>query len=127
MIATDAVNEEAHVGLMRLYALAEQRQQALRQYGHLQEVLKRELDAEPEEAAQHLYQEIQAGRFPAERPRIAQLSQELSAAADHNLPAQLTSFVGREKRDGGGHTLAREDTTAHADRCWGLRQDATGN
>jgi DNA-binding SARP family transcriptional activator len=96
VIAADIVNEEAHVGLMRLYALAEQRHQALRQYGLLQEVLKRELDAEPEETAQHLYQEIQAGRFPVERPWIEQLSHESSAARDHNLPAQLTSFVGRE-------------------------------
>ena len=44
---SDRSHEEAHAGLMRLYALSGQRQQALRQYQALREVLQAELDAEP--------------------------------------------------------------------------------
>ncbi|HET7035860.1 MAG TPA: AAA family ATPase, partial [Thermomicrobiaceae bacterium] len=71
LVAADAAREEAHVGLMRAYALAGRRQQALRQYQRLRAALARELDAEPEPEATELYQRILGGRFPeaaAERP-----------------------------------------------------------
>ena len=48
---------------MRLYALSGQRQQALRQYQALCEMLQTELDAEPSEQTTQLYEAIQAGRF----------------------------------------------------------------
>jgi DNA-binding SARP family transcriptional activator len=54
LISGDPLHEEAHVRLMRLYALAGRRADAMRQYEHLQAALGRE----PGPAAQRLYEEI---------------------------------------------------------------------
>ena len=103
VLSADKSSEEAHAGLMRLYALSGQRQQALRQYQTLRQVLKTELDAEPSPSTTQLYAAIQAGRFAAAEgasltPAAAapQLAREFTSARPHNLPAQLTSFIGRE-------------------------------
>ena len=47
ILAEDPAHEEAHVGLMRLHALRGHQGKALRQYERLEEVLFRELGAEP--------------------------------------------------------------------------------
>jgi predicted ATPase/DNA-binding SARP family transcriptional activator len=85
----DPACEEAHVGLMRCYALVGQRQQALRLYQTLKEVLRRELEVDPSPESTHLYQEILTGQFP---PRYAFDKERLL----NNLPHQLTSFIGRK-------------------------------
>jgi DNA-binding SARP family transcriptional activator len=64
LIATDPLNEQAHAGLMRLYALTGRPQQALRQYQRLSELLERELDSEPDPATSRLYRAILDHRFP---------------------------------------------------------------
>ena len=50
LLAADPPNEEAHRQLMRLYAATGNRQQALRQHKECCEVLRKELDAAPEQA-----------------------------------------------------------------------------
>ncbi|MFW6174631.1 MAG: BTAD domain-containing putative transcriptional regulator, partial [Chloroflexota bacterium] len=65
VIAVDPVHEQAHAGLMRLYALSGQRHQALRQYQRLQEALQRELEIEPTPETQELYRDIAEGRVHA--------------------------------------------------------------
>ena len=60
LIAVDPAAEEAHVRLMRLYALAGRRGEALRQYERLREVLTAELGSEPGPEAQRLYEEVRA-------------------------------------------------------------------
>jgi non-specific serine/threonine protein kinase len=105
VLGVEPAHEEAHAGLMRLYALAGQRHQALRQYQQLCLALRRELDAEPDGTSQGLYQAILAGQFPSQ-PRAAQgapapvdespSAETVEARARHNLPAALTRFVGRE-------------------------------
>ena len=89
VLVSDPLHEGAHTELMRLYALSGQRQKALRQYQQLEDALRSELDIEPEEATTRLYGEIVAGRFHTEHP--------VPEAQKHNLPTQLTSFVGRQK------------------------------
>ncbi len=92
-LAADPANEEAHRGLMRLFALSGHRQQALRQYQLLQQSLQRELDAQPDAKSERLYREILVGPLGssgASEPSPLQ-------AARHNLPAPLTSFIGRER------------------------------
>jgi DNA-binding SARP family transcriptional activator len=54
LIAADPQREEAHVRLMRLYALAGRRAEAMRQYEQLREALGRE----PGPDAQRLYEEV---------------------------------------------------------------------
>jgi DNA-binding SARP family transcriptional activator len=63
-LAEEPTNEEAHVGLMRLYASSGRSGEALRQYVRLSEALSRELGAEPSASTRALSKEIAAGRFP---------------------------------------------------------------
>jgi predicted ATPase/DNA-binding SARP family transcriptional activator len=98
-LAEEPTNEEAHVGLMRLYALSGRQREALRQYGRLSEALSSGLGAEPSASTRALREEIAAGRFPGDPTREAGTPTEQTAggAQAHNLPAQRTSFVGRER------------------------------
>ncbi len=97
--AGEPVREEAHVGLMRLYALSGQHREALLQYERLQETLREELDEEPGVVARRLYEEIRAGEFRAvpSSPSAGRLSEEPASSSRNNLPASLTSFIGRER------------------------------
>ena len=88
VLSVDQSHEEAHAGLMRLFALSGQRQQAVRQYQTLREVLCQELEAEPSQGTNHLYEAIQSGNLQPASPIVR---------TAHNLPAQVTSFIGREK------------------------------
>lgn len=110
VLASEPAHEDAHVALMRVHALAGQRHAALEQYRLLKEALQRDLDAEPGMASTALYQDIRAGRYPPGGPRLMVPSERRPAPAraakrPHpeapvrrgNLPAALTSFVGREK------------------------------
>jgi DNA-binding SARP family transcriptional activator len=94
LVASDPAHEEARVGLMRLYALAGQRHQALRQSQQLREALRRELGAEPDAANERLYQEILGGRFPVRAPDIAR--PESTAAYTVRRP-KLPPLVSRDE------------------------------
>ncbi len=97
-VEEEPTGEEAHVGLMRLYALSGRRSEALGQYERLAEALARELAAEPDPASRRLYEEIKAGRASTAQPSAAGHSpEELASAGKHNLPAARSSFVGRER------------------------------
>jgi predicted ATPase/DNA-binding SARP family transcriptional activator/DNA-binding CsgD family transcriptional regulator len=98
-LAEEPTNEEAHVGLMRLYASSGRQGEALRQYGELSEALSTELGAEPSSATRALRKEIAAGRFPLAPAQAADPPTEQSArgVGPHNLPATRTSFVDRER------------------------------
>ena len=105
-LAIEPTHQEAHVGLMRLYARSGQRHRALRQYEELREALQKELGSEPDAASRRLYREIVEGRFPpALSPSALQEGRSLpeepppgdEPSSQHNLPAALSSFVGRER------------------------------
>src|SRR5919202_3358316 len=59
----DPAREEAHRGLMRLYAAAGERQRAIAQYQQLEKRLSEGLGAEPAAASRRLYEEILADRY----------------------------------------------------------------
>ncbi len=61
LIAGNPCNEEAHRGLMRLYFAEGQRYLAVNQFRECADVLRRDLDADPEPATVALYQRILAG------------------------------------------------------------------
>src|SRR5579859_2233985 len=88
-LSLDPLNEAAHRRLMQLYAAAGQRSAALRQYQEAARIVQAELGAPPQPETTALYEQIQASgqAAPAAAP----------AGPRHNLPAQLSSFVGREK------------------------------
>ncbi len=95
LAAEEPARDEAHEGLMRLYAANGQRGRALDQYERLREALRRELGTEPGAASERLYQEIRAGQVVGPVPDTAQ-PEKPADAGRHNLPIQRTSFVGRE-------------------------------
>ena len=106
VLGEEPTNEEAHVGLMRLYALSGRQGEALRQYGRLSEALSSGFGTEPSASARALREEIAAGRFQAGPVQAAGLPTETAGPprgetsggrTGHNLPAQRTSFVGREQ------------------------------
>jgi serine/threonine protein kinase len=69
-VEMDSWSEEAHRQVMRLLTFSGQRSAALIQYDTLSKILKDELDAEPEESTQILYQQIRANELSpgAEKP-----------------------------------------------------------
>jgi DNA-binding SARP family transcriptional activator/TolB-like protein/Tfp pilus assembly protein PilF len=86
LLTFDQANEEAHRHLMRLYALAGNRHQALLQYQQCREALRKELDAEPEAATVKLHDQIIAGKIQS---RTAQEATDagLVAATERSIAA----------------------------------------
>jgi len=98
VLKSEPAHKEAHAGLMRLYALSEQRQAAVRQFERLQETLQLNLGTEPDATDRYLYEGLVAGRFPFTRPSKKGIStEEPPSDRRHNLPAARTSFIGRER------------------------------
>lgn len=104
-VALDPLDETAQRWLMQLYAWAGQRSAALRQYQSLARLLQEELDLSPDEETEALYQAIQENRLsppPAIAPEavpVDDLSLSPPPTGDlrpHTLPAQTTTFIGRE-------------------------------
>ena len=88
--------EKAHASLMRLYALLDQRGEALAQYERLRQGLSGRLSTEPGATTQRLRDKIAAGEFSSPRTSLTGLPQEEPPdASRHNLPAPRTSFIGR--------------------------------
>lgn len=83
----DPVHEATHRHLMRLLARSGQRGEALAQYARCCRLLADELDTEPAPETTALYEQIEAGAVTVT---------PVSTAPRHNLPAQLTPFIGRE-------------------------------
>jgi predicted ATPase/DNA-binding SARP family transcriptional activator/DNA-binding CsgD family transcriptional regulator len=95
-IAEELTREEAHVGLIRLYALSGHRAEALTQYERLHQILSSRLGTQPGPSSRALREEIAAGRFPPGGAHPGDSPGERGAPR-HNLPATRTGFVGRER------------------------------
>lgn len=91
-LAIEAWREESHCELMRLLALAGQRSAALAQYEVCKRSLKAELGVEPAAETVALYERIRVG----EVEKVAVPAMGEGSKPSHNLPRQLTSFIGRE-------------------------------
>ncbi len=63
LLEVEPTNEDVHRRLMRLYALIGHRQQALSQYQRCRDVVRKELDVEPEASTCQLHEEILSGQF----------------------------------------------------------------
>ncbi len=88
--------EEAHASLMRLHALSGRPERALAQYERLRDALQSGIGTRPTEATRRLRDVIAAGELPTAPPADAARDGS-SADAKHNLPAPMSSFVGRER------------------------------
>jgi DNA-binding SARP family transcriptional activator len=97
-VAKEPTLEEAHFGLMSLYALLGRESEALVQYERLREALSGHLGMEPGTRTRSLHEDIAAGRFPTSPRQHAGSSRvEPPGASKHNLPAPRSSFVGRDR------------------------------
>jgi predicted ATPase/DNA-binding SARP family transcriptional activator/DNA-binding CsgD family transcriptional regulator len=98
-VSEEPAHEEAHADLMRLYAKSGQRYQALRQYEQIREALRRGFGTEPGAASRRLHEEIVSGRFPIPHRQSSDNVpfEEVSRPRQHNVPAALSRFVGRER------------------------------
>ncbi len=93
LLTIEPWHEETHRDLMRLLALSNKRSAALAQYETCCQMLADELGVAPATATVQLYEQIKAGEL--DRGAKGQGSRE-DGAPPHNLPLQLTPFVGRE-------------------------------
>jgi DNA-binding SARP family transcriptional activator len=107
-LAIDPTREDLHRLLMRLHAVSGQRHQALRQYRDCRQMLADELDVEPEDETEALYQDILAGKLDAAIP--ADLARPLPLPAVPRRQAH-TLFAGRDRPLG---ILREKVTQLHA-------------
>ena len=97
----DVLDESAHRAMMRLYAKAGRRSQALRQYEKCSNILLGEMGAEPDEETWNTYQAIlqeasPTHRSPFKEGKYHSMERGATTIVEHNLPAQITSLIGRE-------------------------------
>ncbi len=95
LINFDPFNENGHRKLIRAFALNNQQNFALRQYDKLKKNLRKELDTHPEEKTAFLAEEIRKGRFAV--LNHSSDNENIFKTTLTNLPAQSTTFVGRER------------------------------
>ena len=96
LITLDPLNETSHCLLMDVYLQAGQHSEALKQYQTLEQTLRKELNLDPQPETRELYKKIRKGE--AKPIPIAKETESISP--EHNLPHQLSSFIGREKEAG---------------------------
>jgi non-specific serine/threonine protein kinase len=95
--------EEAHRQAMRMLALSGQRTAALLQFETCRKELERELGVQPAEETVRLYESIRNGELKGMQP--GKMSQPVTvgkeeAEPQHNLPLQMTRFIGRQRECG---------------------------
>jgi predicted ATPase/DNA-binding SARP family transcriptional activator len=88
LIILEPLREDIHQLLMTLFAQSGQRARALAQYEACVSILAQELNTEPGSETRDLFHRIQTGEM---EPFLL-----TSTLPPHNLPASITSFVGRE-------------------------------
>ena len=99
-LALDQLREEAHQELMKIYAMAGQRNAALRQYRECVRILDEELSVAPLEETTELYQTILENRFPIpdaklELQPLSPTIPSLSITRDDTSTASELPLVGR--------------------------------
>jgi predicted ATPase/DNA-binding SARP family transcriptional activator len=93
LIALDPLNESAHRQLMEVYLQAGQHSAALKQYQTCEQLLRKELNLDPQPETRALYKKIRKGEVKPVRVE----KQIETFTPRHNLPSQLSTFIGREK------------------------------
>ena len=93
LITLDPFNESSHRRLMHIYIQAGQHNAALKQYQTCEKFLRKELGVDPQPETRALYKQIRKGEYKSNQP----VKQKESETPQHNLPFQLSKFIGREK------------------------------
>ena len=93
LISLDPLNESSHRQLMEVYIRAGQHSAAMKQYQTCEQILRKELNLDPQPETRALHKKIRKGDI--KQVRIEEKAEAIEPK--HNLPLQLSSFVGREK------------------------------
>ena len=93
LIALDPLNEASHRQLMQVYIQAGQHSAALKQYQACEQILRKELGIDPQPETREFYKKIRKREI---KPGKVE-NQKEKRGPSHNLPLQLSSFIGREK------------------------------
>ena len=96
LITLDPFNESAHRQLMEVYLQAGQHSAALKQYQTCEQMLRKNLNLDPQAETRTLYKKIRKGEI---KP-VQVVKPSETATPKHNLPSQLSTFIGREKEQG---------------------------
>jgi len=96
LIALDPLNESAHRQLMEIYVQVDQPNAALKQYLNYEKLLRKELNLDPQPETRALYKKLRKSesRYVSSEKIVDEPKRVIPK---HNLPAHLTSFIGREK------------------------------
>jgi DNA-binding SARP family transcriptional activator len=91
-VRQEPTDEQAHTGLIRMYAVCGRKAQALSQYGRLEEVLARELGTEPAASSRAWREEIASGRLASKRQEDGgTLSETPTSIGSHNYPPRAAA------------------------------------
>lgn len=93
LISFDPLDESSHRQMMQVYLQAGQHSAALKQYQACEQLLRKELGMDPQPETRELYKKIRKRDI---KPTQVEKRAE-STLPSHNLPLQLSSFIGREK------------------------------
>jgi predicted ATPase/DNA-binding SARP family transcriptional activator len=94
LVALDPLNETAHRLLMEIYLDAGQHNAALKQYQDCEQILRREMNLDPQPDTRELYKKIRRGEI---KPVRIEKQTKTAIAPQHNLPHPIASFIGRKK------------------------------
>ncbi len=107
VLAREPIREEAHRGLMRIYAARGSDARALHQYQHCKEVLVEELGIDPSTETTQLYQEILRGEVrPLRLPRSLPNTRPLPLPPIVGRRPELETISGLLERLSGGEGTA---------------------
>jgi predicted ATPase/DNA-binding SARP family transcriptional activator len=93
LVSLEPLNESAHRRLMEVYLQAGQHSAALKQYQTCEQILRKELNLDPQPETRALYKKIRKGEI-----KPTQVEKQIEPIKPkHNLPLQISTFIGREK------------------------------
>jgi TolB-like protein len=93
LLQLDLAREETHRLLMRLYAAAGQRAQAVRQYEHCCDVLQRDLQAKPDAETERLHRQIQSETMPTPAGRTSTAKPDPASPPDSKPSIAVMPFT----------------------------------
>lgn len=99
LVALDPLREEAHRRLMKLLYQSGDRAGALRQYQSCADILKRELDVDPDAATRALFEELRRGADADVQPRPArEISKPLQLSEKPSVAVLPFDIIGGDPR-----------------------------
>ena len=96
LITLDPLNETSHRQLMEVYIRAGQHSAALKQYQICEQILRKELNLDPQPETRALYKKIRKGEV-----KVVPVDQQIETVIPkNNLPSEFSTFIGREQQLG---------------------------